>query len=439
MKTAKRHSTARISVALAALWLSACGGGGGGGDAPAAAPSGLGAPAPATAAPTPATAAPTPAAPAPVAGTPTAAPATALAWAPAASLPSTTWHWVASNPAGTVLAATVIPGNVYLSRDSGATWNASTLPDANWISLDMDATGQTMVAVAFGGGMYRSTNGGTTWTQIDTAFNAGNNLQYESVTVSQNGQRVVATVLNGPIHVSVNGGNTFTTAGGSAAGANPWRGIDSSADGAVVVAVTQGQGTAPGAVHLSTDGGLTFALRPVPLGGLPNAGGWYRVAVSDDGNTIAVAGNTDFAGTSTGLFVSRDRGLTWVQGNVASGAYTSIDMSATGDVIAATMSGATGQVLLSTNGGTSFSPITTPAGETNWRALAMDAAATRLILAAGTFPSNTAGVNGQVYLSSGTVAAPAPAPAPAPAATPAATPASAPASAPATTPAGSSA
>jgi hypothetical protein len=391
------HSKVRISVALAALWLSACGGGGGDDNVVASTSP---APAPASAGNTP-TAAPAPA-PTAAPATPPVAAATALAWTPVASLAANTWHWVASNPAGTVLAATSIPGSVFLSRDSGATWVNSGLPAANWIGLDMDATGQTMVAIGFSGGMYRSVDAGANWTRIDTAFNAGNNIEYESVTVSQNGQRIVAAVLNGPIYVSQNGGTSFTTAAGSAAASNAWRSVDSSADGSVVVAVSQAVAGTPGQVHVSTDAGATFAVRAVPLGGAANPGGWYRVAMSDDGNTIAVAGNTDFAGTSTGLFVSRDRGVTWVQGNAAAGAYTSIDTSATGDVIAATMSGPTGQVLLSTNGGTSFAPITAPAGETNWRSLAMNAAASTLVLAAGTFTGTT----GQLYLSSGTVAAP---------------------------------
>jgi hypothetical protein len=326
-------------------------------------------------------------------------------------LPSTTWHWVASNPAGTVLVAAVNPGNVFVSRDSGATWVASGLPHANWISLDMDATGQTMVAVAFGGGMYRSTDAGATWTRIDTAFNAGNNLQYESVTVSQDGQRVVATVLNGPIYVSATAAppsrrraaaQRARTAGAASTAPPTARSWSPS---------RKGRAPQPGAVHLSTDGGLTFALRPVPLGGRPTRrlvprGGVRRRQHHRGGRQHRLRRHQHRP-----VRLARP-GRHLGAGQRGSGTYTSIDMSANGDIIAATMSGATGQVLLSTNGGTSFTPITTPAGETNWRALAMNAAATRLILAAGTFTGNTAGVNGQVYLSSGTVAAPA-APAPA--------------------------
>lgn len=378
MYRATSKTRAHVTAAIAAMWLAACGGGGGG-DSPANPPVAVNPPAPAP------------------------APAGPLAWSAAATLPTTSWHWVASNPSGTVLAAAVIPGKVYVSRDSGANWVDSGLPDANWISLDMSANGERMVAVGFFGSMYRSTDSGATWSRIDTAFNPTNSREYESVTLSHDGQRVVAAVLNGPIYVSQNGGNSFVTAGGSAAAANAWRSVDSSADGSVVVAVTQGNGV-PGQVHVSTDAGVTFAARPVTTGGVANPGGWYRVAMSDNGDTIAVAGNSDYAGTSTGLYVSRNRGTTWTQGISTPGTYSSVDTSANGDIIATTRSGTNGQVLLSTNGGQSFAPITAPAGQTNWRALAMNAAATRVILAAGTFPTDASPARtGQVYLSSGSL------------------------------------
>lgn len=393
-KAATTKSRVCVTATVAALWLTACGGGGGGDDvaaAPSPAPAPVGAPAPA----------PVP-----------APPAQPLAWT-ATSLAANTWHWVTMNPSGTVQLATSIPGNVFVSRDSGATFVDSTLPVDNWISADMSLDGTTMVAVGFGGGMYRSTDSGASWTKIDGAVNppqvgdAGGNLAYESVTMSQNGQRIVAVTMvdtgvganpaNGLVYVSQDGGATFTVAGGSAAAPAPWRAVDSSADGSVVVAAAQ-----DGNVHLSTDGGLTFAALPVNIGAGAIADGWYRVAVSEDGNTIAVAGNTDFAGTSTGLYTSRDRGATWVQGNATSGAYTSIDMTADGGIMVATMSGA-GTVLLSTNGGTSFAPLATlPPVETNWRAVSISGDAARLLLAAGTF----FGATGQLYTSSGSVTAP---------------------------------
>lgn len=384
-KGATKSTRVHVSAALAAMFLAACGGGGGGGDPlpadPGAGGGGVNAPAPGPA--------------------PAPAPATPLAWN-ATTLAPNTWHWVTMNPAGTIRAAAAIPGTVFLSNDSGATWRDSGLPTDNWISVDMTPDGQRMLAVAFGGGMYQSTDGGTTWAKIDTAFNpalpgdAGGDLAYESVTVSQDGQRIVALVMNGAAYVSTNGGTTFTPAGGSAAGAISWRAVDSSADGMIVAAAAQ-----DGNVHLSTDGGVTFSALPVNIGAGAINDGWYRLAMSEDGNTIAVAGNPDFAGTSSGIYVTRDRGATWVQGHASTGSYTTIDMSADGGTMVATMSGAAGTVLLSQNGGQSFTSLgTIPAGETNWRSIAIDANATQLLLAAGTF----FGATGQLYTSSGTVA-----------------------------------
>jgi photosystem II stability/assembly factor-like uncharacterized protein len=280
---------------------------------------------------------------------------------------------------------------VHRSLDGGTTWTETTIPEGSWISVDMSTDGQTMVALGFGGAMYRSLNGGTTWSAIDTAFNPSGSLGYESVTLSGDGTTIVAVDIDGNVYRSVNGTAavpvfTVTNTAGAA-----FRAIDSSTDGSVVAMASQN-----GDLYLSTNGGAAFVPMPIVVGGSPVTDGWYRIAVSPDGNTIAVVGNTDYAGSrvSTGIYVSRDRGVTWTRGSSISGPYTSIDTSTNGDIIVATMSGA-GQVLRSVNGGTSFSPIATPAGETNWRAVAISGNAGNAVLAAGTFFAAT----GRVYTS----------------------------------------
>ncbi|AEG92793.1 WD40/YVTN/BNR-like repeat-containing protein [Ramlibacter tataouinensis] len=301
------------------------------------------------------------------------------------------WHWVAVNPTGTVMVAAPIPGRIHRSVDSGATWTVSNSPERLWISVDMTPDGTRMAAVGFSGGMYLSTNGGLDWTRIDTTVNPGESLEYESVTISEDGQRIVAVDLGGNVYTSVNGAEA---AAANVAGAR-FRAIDGSADGTFLVAASE-----TGSLFQSADGGVTFTPLAITVDGTAITDSWYRVAVSPDGNTIAAAGNTDFPGAkvSTGVYVSRDRGATWVRGLAESSAYTSLDTSQNGDIIVATRSG-NGDVLLSTNGGTSFAPITEPEGEANWRAAAITSDASRLLLAAGTFFSQT----GRVYLSSGSV------------------------------------
>jgi len=453
MKTSLNRSM-RVATALAALWLSACGGGGDDdpvaqAPAPAPAPPVAQGPAPAPApAPAPSPAPATPAAPVAISSNTTATANSSLAvtgtnitvtlpdtatlavgntvrvtgtansswnvrpnagqtinttglttttepaWT-ASTMPARTWHWVASNPAGDVLAAANIPGEIYISTDGGTTWTPGAgLPAAqSWISVDMTPTASRMVAVAFTGAMYQSVDRGATWTRIDQAFNPTGVLEYESVTISDDGQRIVAAVLNGSIYTSADAGATFTPA--TAAGAaftRGWRAVDMSSNGQVVVAAAQ----QTGGLHLSTDGGRTFAPLPVAVGGTAVADGWYRVAISRDGNTIAVAGNTEFAGAASGLYVSRDRGVTWTRAAPAAD-YTSIAMSATGSTIAATMSAPTGQVIVSTNGGQTFAPLATPTGETNWRAVALSGDGLQYVLAAGRF----FGAAGQLYTSLG--------------------------------------
>ena len=402
-------NTARVWLTLAALWLSACGGGdpeapgsSGGLSVGSGSLTGSG----------------------PVAGPSGSAPpdaSTQLAWVAAGGLAPAPYHWVASDATGTVLAATTITdagGQVFVSRDGGASFAPAALPPGNWISLDMTPTGGQMVAVQLGGGLYRSADSGTTWERIDTAANPTGALEYESVTISGDGSRVVAAVREGPILVSGNADQptpTFVraTAAGGGALTDSFRAVDSSADGRTVVAASHN-----GTLYISADGGTSFERLPVtvadPSSPTPATtevtNGWYRLALSDDGTRLAVAGSSEFGigvfetSRSTGLYLGELSGGTWTwrQASAVAGAYTSVAMSGDARVIAATLSsvaGGPGQLLLSTDGGDTFEPVTTPPGETNWRALALDAAGSRAILASGTFLR----ADGQVYLSSGSL------------------------------------
>ena len=419
----------RLTALFAAVWLASCGGGGGD-DTVAVAP----ADAPAAGQGPVATPSPAPApAPAPAAVT--------LNFAAVPNLAAQQYHWVAANETGTVMAATTITtggGQIFISRDGGATFTPSSAPNAMWISLDMTPDGSRMVAVAFDGAMFLSTDTGATWTRIDQSVNLTQRLPYESVTISDDGARIVAVTLNGPAFFSTNANTatpTFTQstlAGSTAAFTDAFRAVDSSASGTTVIAASHN-----GALYISSDGGATFAPLAVTVGGTAVADGWYRAALSEDGTRIALAGNTDFgqgvdpAPRSTGLYVGNLAGgaWTWTRASAVAGAYTSLSMSGNAGVIGATLSSTTGgtggQVLLSSDGGATFTPVTTPTGETNWRSLALSDDAARAVLAAGTFQATT----GLLYVAqgAGAVTAPAPAPAQAPAAPAPAPAASAPA------------
>ena len=395
-----------IAVVLA-VTLASCGGGGGsattGDSGPVLAAEPPASPAPPSVAP--------PVEPAPnVSGDNPQAPQPSLSWTRPANLAAQQWHWISSNPAGSVMVATAITGGVHMSHDGGASWTAQAgLPaDAIWISADMSDDGQVIVAVALNGGMYRSLDGGASWGRIDASFNAAEDLDYESVSLSADGTRIVAAVMGGAIWASRDGTATMPafTAATDAAGAplsNWWRAVDSDATGLRVVAASHN-----GDVWVSDDGGASFVPLAVAVDGTPVADGWYRLALSRDGKTLALAGNEEFgigapAGSrSTGLYVGRfdAGGWTFRRASATAGNYTRVTIAAVAPVVAATLSGAQGGALISTDNGTTFSRLATPDSAAGWRSIALDGDGTRAVLAAGTF----FGAAGDLYLSSGPLA-----------------------------------
>ncbi|WP_205960466.1 sialidase family protein [Ramlibacter henchirensis] len=390
---ANRKTRVYVTATVAALWLTACGGGGGGDPAPAPAnpPAAGGAPAPA----------PGPA--------PAPAPAPALGTSFAATGASDVWHSLSSSDDGQVMvagqagiSATEAPLSfLSISTDGGQTWVENTgAGPATWIASDVSGDGQRIVAVQFGGGMVISNDRGTTFTPVAAAPSG---VSYESVTITQNGSRIVAVGMDGVFFVgdvAADGTVTPVATTGVPAAAD-LRSVDSSADGSVMVAVGQDPVTL-----ISTNGGTTWAALPVTVGGadVSQTQNWYRVKVSGDGNTIAMAANQFGGASGAGIYVSKDRGATFTLANALVADYSSIAMSADGGLIAATVSNnnvgaGTGQVLLSTDGGATFAPLAiTGATETDWRAVTMDAAGTRMAVAAGRFLDNS---KGQIYLSTG--------------------------------------
>lgn len=403
-------------VQFGALALAACGGGGGG-DTPA--------PAPVATAPssTPSASGPAaPTSPPTVSGPATPAAPSAPAWM-AASVGPQVWHSLSTDATGDVIVAGETaegtqPGRLRLSTDAGSTWTTPDLPAGVWIWSDVSGDGSRIVAVQFQGGMYLSTNRGATWSQVtDPLVNRAGGLKFESVTMSRDGMHLAATIRDasdtqagpavgdGSLLLSDNGGTSWTRATLPAT-TQPkvMRAVDSSADGQVIVAVSQG-----GDVFRSTNAGGTFSLVPVAVGVPPVATreNWYRVKTSADGRTIALAANSiEAAGPGTGLYVSRDGGTTWARGLGRTGDYTGIAMSDDGTTIAATISNPNpgeadttpGQVVRSTDAGTTFQPLPMPAGTTDWRALAMSSDGDRLAVAAGFYLTREAG---PLYLSSG--------------------------------------
>lgn len=378
-----------VTAAIAAMWLTACGGGGGDGDVAAApnppAQGGSG----------------NPPAPAPAPSAPMGASFTATGV-------SDVWHSLSSSTDGNVMVAgqADLRGGsdtspLFVSRDGGVTWTESNAPSGIWIASDVSGTGDRIVAVQYqGAGMYLSSDRGQNFVQVTLPAGMPNNTFFEGVTLSEDGNRVAAAIMGGGIlvgTVDAAGTVTWITPTGLPA-TGDWRAIDSSADGQVMVAVGQDP-----VAYISTNGGAAWTS----LAAAPTNQNWYRVKVSGDGQTIAMAANNFGGSSGNGIYVSKDQGATFTQTGIA-GDYSALAMSSDGGVIAATVSNdnvgaGIGSVLLSTDGGTTFAPLPVTVGgvaatETDWRAVTMSGDASRMAVAAGRFLS---GGTGQIYLTTG--------------------------------------
>jgi hypothetical protein len=375
----------RITAALAALWLTACGGGDGVQPHEAVSPMFA-------------------------AMSPMASAVASYSWRLADATPRI-WHSMSTNADGTVIVAGEGGGLLHTSHDGGATWTAGNSTSATWISSAMSSTGARIYAVQYGGAMVVSTDYGVTWSRI-TSAGTGN---WEAVTTSQDGTRVAAVVQNGPLLVSSDSGASWRTAAMPDGQATHWwRWIDSSSDGHVLVAVSHN-----GEVFRSTDYGTNWHAVTVTLGGAEVTESWYRVKLSSDGQTIAIAANTFGGAPGSGIYVSHDGGASWSRNFSLVADYTFLAMSSDGQVIAASISntGSTpGRVVWSGDGGSSFTQLSMPGSDTDWRAIAMSQAGDRMAAATGAFNTQSTGL---LYTAQSSSSAPAPSPAPTPAPAPA--------------------
>ncbi|HEY3931908.1 MAG TPA: hypothetical protein VGM58_06005 [Verrucomicrobiae bacterium] len=129
-------------------------------------------------------------------------------------------------------------GLIYISTNSGTTWNTNGLPNQNWSSVASSADGNTLVATVYFGGIFTSTDSGNTWTS-----NNAPNAAWTSVATSTDGSKLVAAAISssssGIIYTSADSGNTWTS-NSTTIEYSAWTSVASSADGNKLVAAVQG-------------------------------------------------------------------------------------------------------------------------------------------------------------------------------------------------------
>ena len=221
---------------------------------------------------------------------------------------ATTWNAFAMSSSGGVLAAATdgaTSGELYLSGDLGTTWVKQDcgLPTfARYTSLTVSDDGLNIAAATYAttGDIFYTTNGGAAWTAA-TGSPTGASSRWQGVASSTDGAKVLAgnaALAGGDLWLSSDSGTTFAGQTAGLAVPTVWRAVAADPNFIKLAAVVQ----SAGGVYLSPDSGASFSL--ATGGGLPTAASWRGVAVSSDGNILAVVGTNE-------VWVTYDGGATW--------------------------------------------------------------------------------------------------------------------------------
>ena len=134
---------------------------------------------------------------------------------------SQNWYAITSNSTGQYLAAVVKGGGIYISSNTGASWNQTSAPNANWVSIVSDSTGKYLVACIDNGGIY--TCNSSTLTNGNTGawiLSSSPNTSWICLTIDSTGKYVAAVnsgnlinnvyALDGHIWTSQNFGSDWS-------------------------------------------------------------------------------------------------------------------------------------------------------------------------------------------------------------------------------------
>jgi len=233
------------------------------------------------------------------------------------------WSAVACSQDGRVMLAGVYNGPLFLSTDSGSTWQTPVAAPGSqpwWRGMAASSDGTHLAAVAYGGKLYTSADTGLSWSA--PAVQAGGGAQnFVGVAMSADGTRLVTAVEGGTLYCSTNAGVNWR----SCASAQDWSAVASSADGTNLVATV-----AEGPIYTSSDAGDTWTAQAVN-------GAWTAVASSTDGLRLTAAADQ--------LYSSVDAGVTWVTNATDGASHVFGGVASSGDgglLTAVTGDGASG-------------------------------------------------------------------------------------------------
>jgi photosystem II stability/assembly factor-like uncharacterized protein len=193
------------------------------------------------------------------------------------------WGSVATSQDGTVLAAVNINSSIWVSTNSGGTWQQTA--GGQIFICCVSSTGQPMYYIFNSGQIYKSTDRGSTWTTMSNSpF-----VYWQSLSISSNGNILLGGSRGSSIYFSTDAGNTWKTVTGVTTGSRV-RSTYMSSSGVYMI-VGSDSGT-----WLSTNTGSTWKQ----LTNMPGT----RSAISDNGQVII---NVSYNGT---VLISIDGGNT---------------------------------------------------------------------------------------------------------------------------------
>ncbi len=246
-----------------------------------------------------------------------------------------------------------------------------------WSSIASSADGNTLLATTFDSGLWRSTNAGATWTQITNMNLPAGNIM-ANVAINSDATTIVVSdmgdfeTVGGYIYISHDSGATWTTM--TDLGQRMWGNLGEllitnvaiSDDGQkIAVLDSSGADFEGGYIYTSADGGATW-IEQIAAGSRL----WASITSTVDGNIL-------FAAVLSGsLWRSTDSGATWQErASAGSRVWTSITSSADGTKIAATA--IHGYIYTSTDSGATWQERTS-AGSRGWYSITSSADGTKL-------------------------------------------------------------
>jgi len=196
------------------------------------------------------------------------------------------WFDIAISADGTKIIACSGLGYIYISSDLGNTFVSSAFT-GNWLSVCLSNTGSILYSCEGSGYIYISNNSGVTWEQI------GINKPYTSLKCSQDGSKIFATTSNDNFYVSLDYGNSWN----AKSIIRYWQKLAVSYSGEIILAIGDGY------LQVSLDYGNSFTQK------FSNKN-WTCVASNFD-SSLLLAGDVNGY-----IYYSDNYGDSWEAGNV---------------------------------------------------------------------------------------------------------------------------